>query len=227
MTGFQGTNTVAIPYTPPDQQGRVGDSQIIHQEIFDTPLMGYGETLDATEDIFSNPRRIGNRNRTNLRKAGELSNNKQFEICCMYTSFYITQTADAPEGAASASLCFDYLMYFTRQTLFLQETSKGGPFLTHRIGGGGGAWAGANENAGAFEKTNGLPASDNVFVLSDPFVLPPLHDFKLILEWAGSLPNIGGANNFTPLTEFNANTTALKRLVFGLIGYEVRNVTNA
>lgn len=226
--GYYGMDVNVQSFDPQDQQGRVGIGQVVHQEIFDTLLLGVGETLRPTEDVFRTPGRIGDKQRTNLNKAGELSDNKQFEICAMYNSLYITQPegSEAPAGS-DAAFCYELATYFTRQQLVIQNASKGGPFLTHRVSGGGGVWAGANENAGAFAYASGMPDSRNVFTFSDPFTVPPLKSFALVLEWAASLP--GGTvypNGLNPLDIFNANNTAIKRWAFGLLGYEVRDATN-
>jgi len=228
--GYGGTDVVVQDMMPSDQRPRVGPGQVIHQEIFDAPLLGFGENLAVTEFLFRNPGRQGNPDRTNLLAAGQLSSRKQFEIGALYMSAYFNQPDDNPPpvGAPTASRCMDLLTYYTRQQLQIVDATKGGPFQSHRIGGGGGVWSGANENAGAFEKTSGVPGSENLFYLSEPFQVPPLDTFALVLEWAQNLPGgaVFGANGFNPNTLFNANTTCEKRAVFGLLGYEVRGATN-
>ena len=216
-----GYSTVPQPLVPPNMTQRVGPSEIIHQELFDHPLAGIGEVLIDNEPIFSNPSRIGLPQFTNLKKAGELSNNKQFEIAGIYCHFKSDQPPGTtpPAGAPSAPRLFYLLNTYSRVTLKIQNAEKM-DIQVHRLGAGGGVW-GFDNNTSAFVKNFGQPESSNVFVLGEGFVVPPLKTFSLQLQW---MSNLSGA--FNPLLQFNANTTAEKMLRFGLIGWEVRDIIN-
>lgn len=207
------------PFVPPNMTQRVGPSEIIHQELYDHPLAGIGEILIDDEQVFSNPNRIGLPQFTNLQKAGELSNNKQFEIAALYCHFQTDQPTAAPQGAPSISRLFYLLNTYSRVVLKIQNAEKT-TIQTHRLGAGGGV-NGFDNNTSAIVKNFGEANSSNLFVLGEGFIVPPLKTFALQLKW---MQNLSG--NFNPLTQFNLNTTAEKMLRFGLVGWEVRDIIN-
>ena len=207
------------PFVPPNMTQRVGPGEIIHQELYDHPLAGIGEVLVNDEPVFSNPNRIGLPQFTNLQKAGELSNNKQFEIAGIYCFFKADQPTTLPNGAPSISRLFYLLNSYSRVVLKIQNAEKT-VIQTHRIGAGGGI-SGFDNNTGAIVKNFGEANSSNILVLGEGFIVPPLKTFALQLRW---MQNLSGG--FNPLDQFNSNTTAEKILRFGLVGWEIRDIIN-
>lgn len=214
---------------PASQTPRMGDVKVIQNEWYDYLLYGYGQTISEEEGIFTNPERIGKPQLTNFSKAGELSNDKQFEICAIWMSAYFddSEAAQKTAGAPSASRLYELLAYYTR-IILLQQDSHASVIQGHRLPAGGGI-SGFDNNAGAFIKNQGDASSGNLyrFDQSCRYLVPPGRTFSFILKWMSRLE--GGTvfpNGFNPLERFNAALSTEKRLAFGAVGIEVRDFVN-
>jgi len=214
---------------PASQTPRLGDAKVIQNEWYDYLLSGYGKTISEEEGIFTNPERIGKPQLTNFNKAGELSNDKQFEICAIWSSFYFddSEAAVKTAGAPSASRLYDLIAYYTR--LILQQQDSYTTVLQgHRIPAGGGV-SGFDVNSGAFVKNQGDANSQNLyrFDQSCRYLVPPGRTFAFILKWMSRLD--GGAvfpTGFNPLQRFNDALSTEKRVCYGAVGIEVRDFVN-
>lgn len=220
---------VSTQVVPASQTPRLGDAKVIQNEWYDNLLYGYGQQLSAEEGIFTNPERLGKPDLTNFSKAGELSNDKQFEICAIWCSTYFddSEAEVKTPGAPSASRLYELFAYYSRLIL-AQQDSQTTVLQSHRIPAGGGI-SGYDNNSGAFVKTQGDPNSQNLyrFDQSCRYLVPPGRTFSFILKWMSRLP--GGSifpTSFNPLELFNSALSTEKRLSYGAVGIEVRDFVN-
>lgn len=214
---------------PASQTPRLGDAKVIQNEWYDYLIHGYGQIIAEEEGIFTNPERIGKPNLTNFNKAGELSNDKQFEICAIWSSFYFddSEAEVKTPGSPSASRLYELIAYYTR-LIMQQQDSSTTVLQGHRVPAGGGV-SGFDANSGAFVKNQGDANSQNLyrFDQSCRYLVPPGRTFSFILKWMSRLP--GGTvfpTGFNPLERFNSALTTEKRCCYGAVGIEVRDFVN-
>lgn len=215
---------------PASQTPRLGDAKVIQNEWYDFLLYGYGQIMNPEEGVFTNPERLGKPYLTNFNKAGELSNDKQFEICAIWSSFYFDDS-EAPvktQGSPSASRLYDLISNYTRLIL-QQQDSQVSVLQGHRIPAGG-AVAGFDANSGAFVKSQGDPNSQNLyrFDQSCRYLVPPGRTFSFIVKWMSTNLPGGGVfpSGFNPLDRFNSALSTEKRVAYGAVGIEVRDFVN-
>lgn len=229
--GQGGLAVIGQPMIPPSQTPRIGDGQVIQNELYDHLLWGVGQTLPASAQAFGgSPGRAGNPMLTNVPANGTLNNDKQAEIVAIYAYTYFNQPQGSliPQGAPSASFLYDLFAVFTRLEFWQQDSVKS-IIPVHRIGPGGGV-AGYDVNNGAIVKNQGAPGTLNLYRFDKHcrYFIPPGKDFKMNFIWMTGLP--GGtvyANGFfDPNYIFNLATTAIKLFRAGAVILETRDSVN-
>ena len=224
-----GLQVAGQPYIPPSQMPRTGDGQVLQNEWYDFLLYGFGQTIRATEEIFSSPQRQGNEDLTNFSKPGELSNDTQFEICAlwMYSYFNDPEGQVLPADSDAAPKLYDLLSTYTRFLIKQQKADKS-VIPLHRIPSGGSV-GGYDQNTASTVKHQGSSASFDLYRFDKKcrYLVPPGKTLKGVLSWMTNLP--GGTvfpGGYNPLSRFNNNTIAEKIAEFGAVGIEVRDAVN-
>lgn len=197
-------------YQPVDQPQRLGPTQVLHVIHYDTPVAAQGvTTLQNQERLFNNSIRCSQEQLCSLRDTGRLSDGKTLAAhgLALQCNFSLTPAL------------YELVIYFTYFVVEYQDAKKS-IFFTDQMGAGGGVY-GNDNNAGAFNLTNGNPNAGGFLTLSYPLLFSLYRSFALVFKWMSGIPGV--ATN--PLDTFNA---ALDRKLIRLYlpGVEARDPHN-
>jgi len=199
----------AQEFVPPNQNQRLGETQVIDMEYYDTLLYGKGQTLKSENVLFSGAH-VNDENITNMRDNGIFSDDKQFMLYSL--SFLIFNDSD-PDF-------YDQFIYHSRVHYEYQDAFKQIIWLDHAPASGG--VAGFDIGAGSFHLTNGVPYQGNAWQFATPMLITPQRSFRLKHKFMTG--RAGGAVD--PLTYVNSDLTSDRTVRAYLRGLEGRDIIN-